>query len=503
MRPTELISFAIDALRAGNVAKARETFSKVLQTDPANALAWDGLGLALRAEKDLDGALDAGLKATQHNPGLAHAWSNLANTRAAMGDDSRALQDYKAAIKLNPEFAEAWASLGLAEARLGLDDDAIASLNEASRLFPRDANAQNTIGNQLFNLNTFENARNCYLNAVRLNPSFANAWNNLGNTCLQLLDLPGAIDAYEGALATEPGHAEAANGYAQALLMSGDFDRGWAAYEKRPTPDTRLPDTPVWEGQSLQGKSLTLICEQGQGDSLQFVRFAKQLSQRGATVLLDGPPGLTSLVAYMDGFSSAPHQPGPERADFKLPLLSLPHRLHLFTENDFRMEAPYIRIPGTDRPATVSKKVGLVWAGNPHHINDLNRSMSFSEMEPLLELERLEFHSFQQGTAGIMEPAPSLHNRDRKFTNWLETAVALEKMDVLITVDTAIAHLAGAMGVPCWLLLPYVPDWRWMLDRSDSPWYPGLRLYRQSIERNWESVVAEVKQDLEQEFLPN
>ncbi len=502
MHPTDPISAAFSALQAGDIPSARSGFVKCLKSDPDNAVVWDGLGLALRSENDLQGALEAGLKATKYGPELAHVWSNLANTRAAMGDDRNALSDYRSAIQLNPDFAEAWASLGLAEARLGLKKDAIASLKEASRLFPRDANAQNTIGNQLFNFDEFETARVCYEKAVRLNQSFANAWNNLGNTYLQLLDLPRAIEAYERALEADPQHAEAANGYAQALLMSGDFKRGWTAYEKRVQPDTSKFEIPLWNGQCLQGKSLMLICEQGMGDTFQFIRFAKHPALKGASVFLDCPQEMTSLVRHVEGISIVPSRLPNTSIDYILPLMSLPYRLGLVHEKQFATDSPYIQLPNPDSPKNACKKVGLVWAGNPNHINDTNRSLKFSDLASLLDVEGFEFHSFQQaGTASHSspyEPSPQLLNQDRSFSSWEDSACKLQKMDLLISVDTAMAHLAGAMGIPCWVLLPYVPDWRWMLRRSDSPWHPSLKLFRQPFRKDWKAVIAAVKQALEQ-----
>ncbi|NQV98649.1 MAG: glycosyltransferase family protein [Rhodospirillales bacterium] len=486
--------------RAGDFDAAIGAYRKALSSEPENAMAWDGLGLALRGQGDLAAALKAGEAAVHHGPERAQGWSNRGNTHAAMGDDSSALADYCQAILLAPGYGEAWANRGMAEKRLGQRHDAVASFARAAELSAANAPALNHIGNLLFELEAFEPAQSCYQKAVAADSDFANGWNNLGNTRIQLLQLEPAITAFEQALACAPGHGEAGNGYAQALLMSGDYRRGWPAYEARfekpGAPPQKTYDFPRWSGENLQGKTLYLHAEQGLGDTIQFLRFASKIKQRDARVILECPASLHRLAMTVDGIDQVVTSTQGVTADFHLPLMSVPCLLGLSSDADVAVSGPYITASISKTGTHPKTRVGLVWSGNPAHVNDHNRSMAFACLGPLLERVDVEFVSLQTGPAGAQmqpfDPHRVIADLGRGLADFTDTAAVLADLDLLITVDTSIAHLAGAMGRPCWLLLPYVPDWRWRTDGDATPWYPSLRLFRQLERGNWPEVIQRV-----------
>lgn len=502
MSSASLLNRALDFYQRGDLVSALDTYRSAVKADPQNPYGWDGLGFVLRATGDMDGALDAAVKATVCDPDTAQFWSNLGNSRAAMGNDRAALNDYDQALRIAPGYAEAWANKGMAEKRLKRNADAAVSLVRAAALMSGNPPALNNIGNQLFELDAFEAAQDCYENAVRVDPAFTNAWNNLGNTWFQLLQLSKAVDAYGQALSNEPAHGEAGNGLAQALLMSGNFVQGWPAYEARfnkpNTPGRPTFAAPTWSGQDLAGKTLLLFAEQGLGDTIQFLRFTHLIKQAGAHVILECPESLVSLASLVAGIDQAVTSAAGITADFCLTLMSLPHVLKLHTVNHLTMEEPYIKITAAKLPPTKNKKIGLVWSGNPDHINDKNRSLNISDLTALLETPAVDFHSLQQGPGqhqlGQFANGNLLKNTSRTFDNFAETAAAISELDLLITVDTSIAHLAGAMNRPCWLLVPFVPDWRWMLDRERTFWYPSLRLFRQTDRGDWKSVIRRVSE---------
>ncbi len=482
---------------AGNVRAAIDGYRDILCKDPENAAVWQYLAVALRATGDLAGARSAAEKAVKLAPQSASAWNNLGNSRAALADPAAALADYQKALEINPQYADAWANRGLAEKQLGHLSQAITCFEQAAAASDRNAGALNTIGNQLFELHAFDGAITCYRRAVEIDSRFTNAFNNLGNTYLQTLQIGKAIAAYGQALKIDPDHPDAANGYGQSLLLTADYSLGWPAYEARKGEPPVEPATGArpWTGQDLVGRTLLLRAEQGMGDTIQFLRFAGAVKKTGATVVLQCPEQLADLARTVDGIDRLCRPGDRTAADFTAPLMSLPHVLGLKDEQAVKMDKPYMSAP---RPAVRTarrKQVGLVWAGNPDHINDANRSMDLADLAPIFEISTVDFFSLQMGPAKNQltpfRPAAGITDVSSRFTSYGDTANTVANLDLLISVDTSLAHLAGAMGKPCWLLLPYVPDWRWQLERPDSPWYPSLILFRQTVRGNWQQPVEQ------------
>ncbi len=418
------------------------------------------------------------------------------NDCASKGNDADALSYYHQALDIAPNFADAWANRGMVEVRLGLNNLAQTSFLRAAELMQQHPEALNTIGNQLSDLNAFDSAAMCYVWATKAEPTFTNAWNNLGNTYLQLLKLEDAVSAYKQAIRFDPDHADAKNGYAQALLMNGNFDSGWQAYEARfdkpGAPPRRIYQSTEWTGQNLHRKSILLYAEQGIGDTIQFIRFAKPLKDMGARIIIACQKKICELVAVNSSIHQAiPLSDSPPSTNYHAPLMSLPYLLKL-TGTSSLASTPYIK-PDTSQKQKLEKpRIGLVWAGNSNHVNDENRSIPLKKFSPLFDRLDIDVVSLQFGPARSQIQSQTLLEDLGKDLSFVDLAQAIARLDLLITVDTASTHLAGAMGCPCWLLLPLVTDWRWMLNKDNTHWYSSLRLFRQKKRGDWSSVIQDV-----------
>jgi hypothetical protein len=297
------------------------------------------------------------------------------------------------------------------------------------------------------------------------------------------------------------------------LLLLGRLAEGFAEYEHRLAPrPAHIPGPPVWRGEPLEGWTILLHAEQGIGDTIQFVRYLPEVARRGAgRVLLAAPPTFARLLAGLPGLDALvrPEDRAEVRAHVHCPLLSLPHVLGTTTVETIPAPTPYLRA----EPAALTRwrerladlrglRVGLVWAGNPRHQNDRNRSIAPERLAPLLRVRGVSWVSLQLGAPveRLREQAPEgavLVDIAPELTDLAETAAAIVQLDLVVAVDTAVAHLAGALGRPVWVLLPAVPDWRWLLGREDSPWYSTMRLFRQQRAGDWDGVVARIAAALE------
>jgi Flp pilus assembly protein TadD len=458
---------------------------------------------------------------------------------------------YRRAIGLDPDFREAWMNLGLAVLAQKRPDEALACQREALRLAPGDADAQNNLGMAHYTLGHIVEAENCFRAALRLRPDHANAMLNLGSTRQILNDVADAealfrraltlgVDPGRGnsnlalalleqgrpeaaerclrdALAGRPNYAEARANLALTLLMTGRLEEGWRAYESRWEVEAMGGAAPVlaqprWTGQALNGETVLLYAEQGFGDTLQFCRYATMVAAAGARVVLVVPKSLRTLLTTLDGVEAVLCEEDnvlPE-FDYHCPLLSLPLAFGS-TLATIPAPASYLRAdpaPWTDfLAACPGLKVGLVWAGKsrtaqPHAVAiDRRRSMRLSDMMPLLSVPGCSFVSLQLGYPALqMNSLPDwaeLHDVSSRLDDWQDTASLIAGLDLVISVDTAVAHLAGALGKPVWLLNRFDACWRWLLNRDDTQWYPSTRLFRQTSRGDWEGVVERVRDALE------
>ena len=345
----------------------------------------------------------------------------------------------------------------------------------------------------------------CYQRALSINPEYAKAHSNLGVAYSDLGDLDKSIASYRRALEISPGFPEAHWNYAQVLLLKGRFEQGWIEYEWRwkwkdfPSLKRNFAQ-PLWDGSNLNGRTILLHCEQGLGDSIQFIRYAPMVARLGGRVVVECPPQLKRLFQGVSGIDRlAGHHGELPTFDVQAPLLSLPHIFKTDLET-IPNTVPYLSPPSEplinlERGDGV--RVGMVWAGKPTHIGDIKRSVDLGHFTTIANMEGCIFYSLQVGERrqdiGQHDLNESLIDLGEDLADFAVTASAIEQLDLVISIDTAVAHLAGALGKPVWTLLPHMPDWRWMLDREDTPWYPTMRLFRQKKAGDWEGVFRDVE----------
>jgi Flp pilus assembly protein TadD len=439
---------------------------------------------------------------------------HLLGVIAGQRDDNAAAVDWiSQALAINPNAAIYHNNLGAFCRRLGKLDQAMAAYRKAVELQPDYADARYNLGNVLRDTGKLAHSLAEYREAIRLRPGHAETHNNFGFALLELGRIEDATAQFREAIRLRPDYADAHLNLAFALLLRGDFEHGLPEYESR----TRRPAhglTPLpqarWDGGPLEGKTILVRSEQGLGDGIQFVRYVPLLAARGAKVVLECLPELRRLFEGAPGVANvvARNEPPPP-FDVHCPLASLP--LIFKTRLDsIPASMPYLQADPELLAAQATRlsiahgalNVGLVWAGNPDHRNDRKRSLRLDQLSPLAGVKGVRFISLQKGRpAGQLQSPPpgmDLVDAGAELADFADTAALIARLDLVITVDTAVAHLAGAMGRPVWVLLPIAPDWRWLLEREDSPWYPTMRLFRQDALDEWGVVIAKVVRELEQ-----
>lgn len=488
----------------GHKEEAAECCRQALRLQPDQPAPWNNLGCNLL---DLGKAGEAARcfeEAVRQRPDFVEALNNLGNALRQLGQLEQAAESYQRALCIKPDYADALSNIASVWRELGHPKEAETDLRRAIAIQPDRAEYHNNLGAALEDQNRFQEAINSYADALRLNPADPLVLTNAGNTLVQTGDLEQALACYEQALAFRPDCAEARFARATTLLLKGDFARGWSDYESRwkLRNAPQLPFTePRWDGGDISGKRLFVFAEQGLGDTIHFIRYAPLLKAKGATIIVECQRTLLSLLQSVPGVDEwvAFGDPRPP-FDFQVPLQSVPGILNT-TLDTIPAQTPYLSVPqqAIDRaaarvPASSAdhRKIGIVWAGNPNQTNNRRRSIPLACFEPLARVPDAEFFSLQ------LEPQPdcALPRLLDPNDSVLETAATIMHLDLVITADTMMAHLAGALGRPVWVLLSFAADWRYLLDRPDSPWYPTMRLFRQPRPGDWDSVIAEVSEAL-------
>ena len=429
------------------------------------------------------------------------------------GDLDGAERAYRAALAHEGEHPLALHYLGVVHHQRGRHADALPLLERAASLVAHEPEFHNNLGLVLAALDRNDAAADAYRRALDRKPDHATAWNNLGLVYQAMNRLPEAVAAFRRALALTPAFAQAHWNLALALLAQGDYAEGLSEYEWRlrlAELGGRAPRLPLprWQGEDLRGKTLLLTAEQGIGDALQFVRFAPHVAERGARVVVQARGELRPLLATAPGVAATVGSDDALAAcDFELPLLSLPHRLGLGID-EVRPTGRYLQSDASRSGIVASilaqhggatRRIGVAWAGAAHHRNDKRRSMPLAALAALFSLPGVAWYSLQKGTAAA-ELARLDATRDvvplEADCDFAHTAALVDALDAVVTVDTSIAHLAGALGKPVCVLLPYAPDWRWGIAGERTPWYPTARLFRQASIADWQTVVASVRDAL-------
>jgi tetratricopeptide (TPR) repeat protein len=496
--------------RQGRPEEAQKLLRRALNQQPGSAEANNSLGQILAALGRWEEAQARYEKALAAKPDFAPARNNLGIALAELGRPEAAIAEYRRAVALEPGYAEAMSNLGLALASLGREEEAIAFFQQALAAKPGFAEAELNLGNAHLALGCPEDALPWYEQAVLHAPGEARMHNNLGRALQALNRHEAALASYAEAVALAPDYAGAQWNLALTHLALGDFARGWAGYEWRWRNGDLAPralPAPLWTGGALAGKTLLVHAEQGLGDTLHFVRYLPLLAREGARVLLEAQRPLLPLLASLEGIAALVAAGDPLPAfDLQVPLLSLPGAFAT-TLDTIPRDIPYLSAPPERvalwREALASlpqPRIGLVWAGSPGNRNDRQRSLALRHLAPLLGLPGASIVSLQKelrdGDAALLQRHPNLTLLGDRLQDFADTAAVMSALDLVVSVDTACAHLAGALARPLFLLLPFSAEWRWLRDREDSPWYPSARLFRQPAPGDWGAVAARVAKEI-------
>lgn len=486
--------------------EAAASYRRALALYPDFAEALGNLGIVLAEQGDHAGAKACYRRALALQPGFAEAHYNLGNSLRARHQTAAAIDAYRTALAIEPNFPDALGNLGALLFDAGDLGAAAECYRRSLALRPANPQTHNNLGNVLVAQDRLPEAIDSYRRAIALDPAYVAAHVNLGNALQEKGDLAQAKRSYGEALALDAANAQAEWGLALIALLEGDFASGWARHEARHrVPGFGPPRSlaqPQWRGEPLDGATILLHAEQGLGDTVQFVRYVPLVAARGGRVVLEVPPELKTLLGAMPGAMTvvAEGEPLPP-FQWHCPLMSLP--LAFGTElASIPADIPYLAADPAKQAAWQARlpagslKVGLAWAGRPQHKRDRWRSLALARLAPLGAVPGVAFVSLQKGPAAAEARTPpaglALDDPTADLVDFADTAALVAALDLVIAVDTSVAHLAGALGKPVWVLLPEMPDWRWLLGRADSPWYPTARLFRQPSRGAWEPVVQVV-----------
>ena len=497
--------------RAGRLSKAQSAYEEIVSKDPDNFHALQLLASTYNTQERFGKAahfFDRALVLCDSN---AQVLSNCASNLRSLGQFNLALECLNKALALDPDFAVAHFNRANLFRETGQYSEAIYSYNTAVLLDPNYAESFNNLGNTLRDLGRLHEALIVYVKALLLRPKHGPAHNNVATTFHSLGDLVEARASYDAGLLEAPGCSDLKFNKSLLLLLSGDYQGGWELYESRLEMDDlkkKLPafDEPRWDGcEDIIGKRLFIHEEQGLGDLIHFCRYVPALIDKGVEVFLETPKALAPLLKTLHPkvrlvLTGA----RPPDFDFYCPLMSLPFAAK--TTLDTISGAAYLssdkaRVAQWKARIGESKaaQIGLVWSGNSAHRNDHHRSIELQDLLPILDKSH-DWHSLQKeyrpNDIDVMECQTKIIQHQDELSDFADTAALIENLDLVITVDTSVAHLAGSLGKPVWILLPKVPDYRWMLDRSDTPWYRSARLYRQSALGDWTDVLEKVAGDI-------
>jgi len=526
---------------AGRLADSAARYAEAIRLDPRHVEAYANLSVILTELNQPDMAVAASDRAIAIRPDHAAAHYNRGNAYRRLGQMDDALRDYDTAIALQPELAEAYANRGITLGDLNRWQEAVNSYQRAIALRPGDPGFHYNLGIALRAIGQPERAIESYDRCLALAPVYpqaranrANALVDVGRVEEALADLDDALAErpddpeilfnrgvtlekerrfeaalvdYRRALAARPGFPECAHNLGMTLLLLGRFEQAWPFHEVRFDiryfPGRRRDFTqPRWIGDPLDGRTLLIHAEQGFGDTIQFSRYTAAIGH-GGRVIMEVPRALLRLMTGLPGVDQVVVENDPLPAfDVHCPMLSLP--VTFGTRAD--TIPPPSRLSGfgvpPGLPFTGGLRIGIAWSGNPAHSNDRNRSMPLRTMLPLLKNTRNVFalqtfvHDADRET---LTATPGIFDLGRSIQDFADTAAIISALDLVISVDTSVAHLAATLGKPTWILLPFRPEWRWQLNREDSPWYPSARLFRQTADGDWDGVIARVCEALHQE----
>ena len=494
---------AAEMQTTGRIDEAASLLDAVIRKSPGHLGAHHRLGTIRRQQGRLDESLALLRKAVELNASFPDALNSLGNTLQALGRHEEAMSRYERALALRPEYPDAHNNLGNSYKALGKLEEAVACYRKAIAMRPSFEAAHSNLGNALTAMGRPDEAMGFYERALALRPDLGMLHSNLGTALLALNRHGEAAERFERARELDSDLPQPQLNLAMARLALGEYERGWADFEARSRSPQRKQNRreyaqPCWDGRvNLAGKTILVYFEQGIGDTLQFARYVPLLARRGARVIFEVQKPLLRLFQGLEGAAVLLGEgESPPVFDYHAPLLSLPLMFGT-TLDRVPAEVPYLR----SQPVENAGATGLCWAGNPGYANDHNRSIPLAKLAPVLDVEGARFVSLQRnlraGDEEILAWRPNVDGeQDQRGRDLADTAALIAGLDLVITVDTAVAHLAGALGRDVWVLLPFSAHWAWLRQREDSPWYPTARLFRQPRIGDWESVADRVAEGL-------
>jgi tetratricopeptide (TPR) repeat protein len=505
--PDALAKRGLALAKKGEVDSAISLLKEAVRRRPDHVQAHHNLGIALADKKKFEEAIASLKSAIERDPGYADAHFNLGAVFNQLNRDEDALASFQRAHDLRPGHLDTLNNLALALTRRHRSDEAIVLLQHALRLCPDFTAARNNLGLAFIDVGEYAQAERCFQESLKTEPKAIDSLNNLGTTYKEAGNLKRALAHYELAVRLKPDHISARWNRSLCLLQMGNYARGWAEYEcrrKKPGHQMLSFPKPYWDGAPLKGRTLLLHAEQGRGDAIQFIRYAGLVPRDGGNLIFYSPRDLAVLFADCPGIDLiiADRQPLPD-FDVHASLLSLPHLLGLHrpvAKTPYLMPSEERRAPWRNRLSAIpGTKIGIAWQGNPKHANDHHRSMPLRLLAPLAELPGIRLVSLQRGY-GIQQmedfrmahPLESFEHIEDDAVAFAESAALISELPLVVTVDTAVAHLAGSLGVRTLVATSRHNDWRWQVDRSDNDWYPRMRLIRQQQLDDWKPVVAEI-----------
>lgn len=539
-RLSSLLNQAAHLFSQGDLPNAEAALKHALVIAPRNPDALSLLGIISFQRGDIEASLQLLHKAVKARPGDATGYYNLGNVFLRVGDHSKALEFLDRAGRLNPDdywirvnhgiclanlkrFEEAkhsfdraiaidpseaagWRNLALCLEESGRYTEALQAYDEAIQRRPDYPDAWSGKGSTLHKLERFDEALAHFDKAIQFNPAFAEAWSNKGGTLHELRRHAEALGCFDRAIEVQPEYADSYWNKSLTQLLLGDFQHGWSNYRYRwktrhadPHRHSELPELDSVE--KARGKTILVWAEQGLGDTLQFSRYIALLAGVGAQVIFEVHPELCPLLEGQLACRVIPKGAGHGSAHLQIPLLDLPFLFHTRLDS-IPAEVPYLRAT----PQSIARwervlgragdrlNVGIACSGSPGHQNDTRRSFPLEQFEPLAQAANcyLLQKEIRDSDRAFLRTHPEILFLGEEIGNFEDTAALVSILDLIVSVDTSLVHLAGALGRPVYVLLPWAPDWRWMLDRKDSPWYPSACLFRQPAYRDWISVIEEV-----------
>lgn len=534
-------------LKFGNLEACIQLISKSLEIEPNQLNAYNNLGLAFQSQNRLNEALENFEKAICINNSYPELHYNLGITKLRLNQYAESISSFREAIRLKPDYADAYNNLGIVLDKLNQHHDAVENYTQSISLNPRSAS---TFFNRATTFNTlkqYDKALDDYDQAICLKPDYAQAHSSKVDIFYELRRYNEALDAnalaisldsdnaekhfthglifanlnchedalksYSRAIELNPAYTEAQWNIAASKILLGDYVEGWKLYEwrwKLKNREAFIRDftQPLWLGDHpIEGKKLLIYPEQGMGDIIQFSRYVSMLASMGANVILELPRPLASLMSTLEGeYTIIEYGRNLPKFDFQCPITSLPLAFKTTVET-IPATVPYLYANSektnrwSDKLGLKEKqRVGLVWSGSTTHNNDHNRSLLLKQLEPIFQLS-VEFHCLQKEIRDddleMLSSISNLNCHQDDLFDFSDTAALIDQMDIVISVDTSVAHLAGALGKTVWILLPFTPDYRWLLNRKDSPWYPTATLFRQPAIGDWTSVIHDIIEQLE------